>query len=144
MARNKATDLKGMSKFDLDLEFGQKFEDEIDNIFSGITTCEIKSERDKWVGYGNMVIETGSNGKPSGLTKTEASMWCHNFTLHGKLIAGVLLPVDVLKDIVQQMKEDGVSRVTKGGDGWRSELNLLPLDRLFEYVIKVAKDRRND
>ena len=144
MSLNKATDLEGMRGFDIDLKFGKHFETLIDDIFSGKYTCEVKTERDKWIGYGNMVIETGSNGKPSGLTRTEADVWFHNYAMRGELICGIMFPVDVLREIVLKMEEDGVSRKTKGGDGWRSELSLLPLDRLFEYVIKVAKDRRND
>ena len=81
MSLNKSKDIKELRKFDVDLEFGQQWEEYIDNMFSGAKTCEIKTERDKWATTGNICIETESYGKPSGLTSTEAELWVHNLCL---------------------------------------------------------------
>jgi hypothetical protein len=144
LALNKATDLEGMKGFDVDLKFGKHFEELIDDIFSGKYKCEVKTERDKWIGYGNMVVETGNKGKPSGLTRTEADVWLHNFAYKGDLMFSVMFPTDVLKEVVEYMKKEGISRSTKGGDGWRSELELLPLEHLLTSALEVVKQRRRD
>lgn len=146
MALNKAKDLEGMKGFDVDLQFGKHFEEMIDDIFKGVHTSEIKTERDQWVGYGNMVVETAHRDKPSGLTRTESDLWIHNFAYKGELVFSIMTPVERLKQVVALMAEDKVSRKTKGGDGWKSELHLLPLAQLLQYFIKGVKygERKDD
>jgi len=140
MGLNKAKDLEGMKGFDVDLQFGKHFEEMIDDIFKGVHTSEVKTERDQWVGYGNMVVETAHKDKPSGLTRTEADLWIHNFAYKGELIFSIMTPVSRLRQVVELMSKDKVSRKTKGGDGWKSELHLLPLAKLLQYFIKGIKD----
>lgn len=140
MGLNKAKDLEGMKGFDVDLQFGKHFEGLMDDVFKGVHKSEVKTERDQWIGYGNMVVETASNGKPSGLTRTESDLWLHNFSYKGELIFTLMVPVDRLRRTVDKMVEDKVARVTKGGDGWRSTLALLPLDEILTYLKEGAKD----
>lgn len=139
MALNNAKDLHTLKKFDVDLQFGQEFEGLIDNIFSGADTAEIKTERGQWVKYGNIAIELECSGKPSGLTSTEASWWIHNLSYKGELMGSFILPVDVLRKVTDAMIEDKVARVTKGGDGYRSKLALLPITRIMDYVQKECE-----
>ena len=144
MALNKAPTVEGLSKFDIDLKFGQHFEGVIDDIFSGVTKAEVKTERDQWVNYGNFVIETGkvlqSGPADSGLSKTEACVWIHNFSMKGELIASLIIPVDTLKWVIEAMEQDGVGKRTKGGDGWRAQLFLIPQDKIFKYIRRYAKE----
>jgi hypothetical protein len=139
MALNKAKTLEGMKGWDVDLAFGKHFEELMDDIFSGKHKMEVKTERDKWVGYGNMVVETEHNGKPSGLTRTTADLWCHNLAYKGELVCSIIIPVERLKQVVKLAEEDG-ARVVKGGDGWKSKLTLVPLRSFFDYIIKGVKD----
>lgn len=129
-----------MKGFDVDLQFGKHFEELLDDIFKGVHKSEIKTERDKWISYGNMVVEIQSKGKPSGLTRTEADLWIHNFSYKGELIFSIMVPVERLKRVVDKMVEDKVARVAKGGDGWKSTLALLPLDLVLGYLREGAKD----
>ena len=140
MPLNDAKTLEGMKGWDVDLKFGKHFEEMIDDIFTGKHKAEIKTERDQWVGYGNLAIELEHNGKPSGLTRTESDVWIHNLAFKGKLMGSFLIPVDVLRSITEKMIEDKVARVTKGGDGWKSKLALLPINRILEYVQKECKN----
>ena len=140
MGLNKAKDLEGMKGFDVDLQFGKHFEELIDDIFKGVHKSEVKTERDKWITYGNIVIETASNGKPSGLNRTEADLWIHNFAYKGELIFSLMLPVDRLKRVEVAMVEGGDARKTKGGDGWRSSLSLLKMDKILNYLKEDAKN----
>lgn len=144
MPLNKATTLEGMKGFDVDLKFGKHFEQVIDDIFTGVTTAEVKTERDKWVNYGNIVIETAYKGKPSGLERTESDVWIHNLSVKGELIASIIIPVPILKQVVHDMQKAGETKETKGGDGWNSKLTLLPLSKLFDYLIKGVRDKQFD
>ena len=139
MALNKAKTIEGMKGWDVDLQFGKHFEELMDDIFKGVHKSEIKTERDKWIGYGNMVIETEHNGKPSGLTSTTADLWIHNFAYKGELIFSLMVPVDRLRKAVTIAVEDG-ARVVKGGDGWKSKLTLMPLDNFIKYMIQGVRD----
>ncbi len=139
MPLNKATDLEGLRGFDVDLKYGKHFEELIDDIFSGVYKAEVKTERDKWMGYRNMVIETAYKGSPSGLSTTTSDVWVHSFASKGELIFSLLIPTDILRNVVEKMEEDGTSRNTKGGDGWKSQLELLPLDQIMTYLIAEGK-----
>ena len=140
MSLNTATDLDGMRGWDVCLNFGKHFEKEVDKIFSGETKAEIKTEVDKWKQYGNIVIELEYKGKPSGLTSTTAEIWIHLLTYKGKLMGGFIIPTDVLRKIVEKMQEDNVGRITKGGDGFKSKLFLMPIDEIGNYIKEVTDE----
>lgn len=116
------------SKFDIDLEFGQQWEQHIDDLFSGAKTCEVKTERDQWATTGNICIETECWGKPSGINATESDIWVHNLVKDGKLIGSIMVPTDVLKEILAELP----SRSVMGGDNRASKLELVALTRLMK------------
>jgi hypothetical protein len=130
MSLNKADDWAGRKKFDIDLEFGQQWEKYIDEMFSGAKTCEVKTERDRWAGTGNICIEVQSYGKPSGLDATEADLWVHNLTKDGKLLCSLVFPTEVLKQLVPKASKGTVM----GGDNRASKLHLVPLKKLMQVV----------
>ena len=140
MPLNDATHIEGMKGWDVDLKFGKHFEHLIDDIFSGKYKAEVKTERDQWVRYGNLAIELEHNGKDSGLTRTDAEVWIHNLSYKGKLMGSFMIPTDVLRSITDKMVEDKVARVAKGGDGWKSKLALLPINKILEYIQKECVD----
>ena len=70
--------------FDLDLEFGQIWEERVRKIFENEGTIEVKTERDIWRTTGNIVIEIGYKDRPSGLSITDAKWWIHVLTTHGE------------------------------------------------------------
>ena len=57
MSLNNSSKIKVLRKFDVDLEFGKHWEEHVDEVFSGATKCEVKTERDKWASTGNICIE---------------------------------------------------------------------------------------
>ena len=116
------------SKFDIDLEFGQQWEQHIDDLFSGAKTCEVKTERDQWATTGNICIETECWGKPSGINATESDIWVHNLVKNGKLIGSIMVPTDVLKEILAELP----ARSVMGGDNRASKLELVALTRLMK------------
>jgi len=136
MSLNKSKDIKELKKFDIDLEFGQQWEKYIDDLFCGAKKAEIKTERDKWQKTGNICIEVESWGKPSGLQTTEADVWVQNLVKDGKLLASIMIPTDVLKEILPD-----ISKVTvMGGDNNASKLNLVPLGKLMTTMLSYSSD----
>ena len=69
--------------FDIDLEFGEVWEERVRKIFENKGTIEVKTERDIWRTTGNIVIEIGYKGRPSGLSITDAEWWIHVLTSSG-------------------------------------------------------------
>jgi hypothetical protein len=135
MPLNKSNDIKELKKFDIDLSFGQQWEQYIDDMFSGAKTCEVKTERDKWAQTGNICIESQSYGKPSGIEATEADLWVHNLTVDNELICSLVFPVDKLKEILPQLPK----RSVMGGDNNASKLQLVNLVKLMTLLTSPAK-----
>lgn len=117
------------NKFDVDLEFGEKFEKSVAKILT-LGKVEIKTERDKWKKTGNIAIELSSRGKLSGLNTTKADWWCQVLTLEGDIVGIYMWPIDLLKSIVKHSVKYGRGRMTMGGDNDTSELALVPLEDL--------------
>ena len=117
------------NKFDVDLEFGEKFEKSVAKILT-LGKVEIKTERDKWKKTGNIAIELSSRGKLSGLNTTKADWWCQVLTLQGDIVGIYMWPIDLLKSIVKHSVKYGRGRMTMGGDNDTSELALVPLEDL--------------
>jgi hypothetical protein len=121
--------LNNDNRFDIDLEYGQIFEQKIANIFQS-SKIEVKTERDKWNSTGNIVIEFESRGHPSGIAVTQADFWFHNLALKGELIMTLVFPVAVLKRYIKQNNP----RVVRGGDDNTSKLYLINLADLVTII----------
>ena len=89
-----------LSDFDLDLKVGQEGEGLVEQLLTGGTTVEVKTDL-KWKETGNLYIETvcwshnNENWYLSGLSSTKAQYWA--FVLEG---ATLLVPTEVLKQVV--------------------------------------------
>ena len=117
------------NKFDIDLDFGVKYENSLAKILA-MGKVEVKTERDKWKDTGNIAIELACGGKLSGLNVTEAEWWAHILTWKGKIVTVLLFPVDVLKVVVKRSVMDGGGKVVMGGDNKASEIALIPFKDL--------------
>jgi len=117
------------NRFDIDLEYGQIFEQKIADIFQK-SKIEVKTERDKWRSTGNIVIEFESRGKPSGIAVTQSQFWFHNLALDGELLMTLVFPVSVLKRYIS----DNKPRVVRGGDDNTSKLYLINLTDLVTII----------
>ena len=117
------------SKFDIDLDFGVKYENSLAKVLS-MGKVEVKTERDKWKKTGNVAIEIACRGNLSGLNVTEADWWAHILTWKGEIVSVLMFPVDVLKMVVKRSVMDGNGKVVMGGDDKASEIALIPLEDL--------------
>ncbi len=89
-----------LSDFDLDLAVGHQGEALVEQLLTGGTTVEVKTDL-KWKETGNLYIETvcwshnNENWYLSGLSSTKAQYWA--FVLEGTTL---LVPTEVLKQVV--------------------------------------------
>lgn len=124
-------------KFDIDLAYGQVREQEVAAMLQD-KKIEVKSERGVWWKSGNIAIEYESYGKPSGIEATESDYWFHNLCLGDTTFATLVFKTDVLKSIIDKL--DFVE-TRNGGDGYKSKMYLLNLEKLFSTdVIKALKN----
>ena len=123
--------IEELKKFDIDLAFGEKGEEFVRDVLQGNGKVEVKTERDKWEGTGNIAIEIRGNGKLSGLSSTESKTWVHLLSVNDKIRGGFIFNTDYLKDIVKSLVKDGKAKVTMGGDFNASQMVLLPIKELF-------------
>tara|TARA_Y100001963_G_scaffold66303_1_gene92411 strand:- start:580 stop:975 length:396 start_codon:yes stop_codon:yes gene_type:complete len=121
--------------FDIDLDFGKKGEKLILEIFEGNSSIEVKTERDKWLDTGNLVIEYRYKGNPSGISVTKAKWWIHILMLNGKMKFSFIFPVSVLKRKIKSMLADGTARTTMGGDDNMSSLILVPIKGVIKNEL---------
>ena len=117
--------------FDLDLKFGKMGEEFVAEVFEGNSKVEVKTERDIWKTTGNIAIEIRCNGKPSGLSTTESTVWVHLLAHNGVIEGGFLFKVDQLKEKIKNLHKEGNLKMVMGGDDNLSQMALLPIKELF-------------
>ena len=117
--------------FDLDLKFGKMGEEFVAEVFEGNSKVEVKTERDIWKTTGNIAIEIRCNGKPSGLSTTESTVWVHLLAHNGAIEGGFLFKVDQLKEKIKNLHKEGNLKMVMGGDDNLSQMALLPIKELF-------------
>ncbi len=125
-------DRGSFKKFDIDLEFGQHWEQHIDELFNGAKTCEVKTERDLWVKSGNICIEHESYGKPSGINATTSDIWVHNLVKNNELVCTLMFNTPKLKEIISGVPQ----RFVMGGDRKASKIQLVGLQQLLKELQK--------
>jgi len=108
-----------------------------------ITKIEVKSDRQAGR-TGNLCIEYECNGKPSGITSTEADYYMYFIVYAKEKDAEGLpreecynIPVDELKQIVKSCKK------VRGGDGDRSLMYLLNKSLVQQYLINKIPNFNN-
>jgi len=124
-------------KFDLDLKFGDEYEQGLEKLFKTKGKIEVKTERDKWIETGNIAIEIRCRGKKSGLSVTESDWWFHILSEKGKVKGMICLPVEELKNICRVMIKNGTAKKVMGGDDNESEMLLLPIKELTGLIGQV-------
>ena len=123
--------------FDIDLDFGEEFENKIVNIFEGDGSIEVKTEDVKhptknWKVTGNIAIEYRNSGRKSGISITDAKWWIHILSDGENIEMAFIFPVETLKRKIRTFINDGTAVRTKGGVENRSSLILLPISELHK------------
>ena len=117
--------------FDLDLEFGEKFEGCLSDILNK-GKVEVKTECDAWQRTGNIAIEISHTGKNSGITTTDAETWVQVLMKDDKIVGSIVLPVDYLKKQIKKLVRSKKARIFKTNkkDGY-SDFVLVPIKELW-------------
>lgn len=94
---------------------------------------EVKCDR-KAQETGNIAIEFECNGEPSGITATKADYWIH-FIYNRPWY--YMIPIDELRKAINEKK---YTRTVRGGDGFRANMYLFPMNQFDEFrdVIPTA------
>lgn len=121
--------LNNDNRFDIDLEYGQIFEQKIADMLQH-SKIEVKTEREKWKSTGNIVIEFESRGKPSGIATTEAEYWFHSLALGNDIVMTLVIPTKILRKYILQT----MPRVVSGGDNNTSKLYLINIQTLVKMI----------
>ena len=108
--------------FEYDLKLGLEAEDDIADIFNN-KKIEIKRDM-KAKETGNVFIEYESRGKPSGISRTTAEVYC--FVVEDLVL---FYPTDKLKDMIRPLL--GTSSDVVGGDRNTSKGIILKLTDLI-------------
>ena len=132
---------ENMSKFDLDLKYGQIREDKIAEMFTD-KKIEVKSERGMWMKTGNICIEYQSYGKPSGIANTEAEYWFHNLCIGDDIFCTLIFDVPKLKKLIEKLD---FKKSVSGGDHNASRMWLVNVRKLFTSdVYKTFEDLKDE
>lgn len=113
--------MKYSSSFYYDLEFGEKAEDYINEVFSDGRKLEIKYDRMAHL-TGNIFVEVYSRGKASGISTTKANYWI--FVIDKK-DCSIIINVKKLKELCREVHQ--VDGFVKGGDNNTSQGLLIPI-----------------
>lgn len=113
--------MKHSNSFYYDLDFGEKAEDWVKEIFSDGTKVEVKFDRMAHL-TGNLFVEVYSRGKESGISTTKANYWI--FRIQEKSYA-LIVNTEKLKELCRIVHQtDGLVR---GGDNNTSYGVLIPI-----------------
>jgi hypothetical protein len=115
-------------KFDFQLSEALINERRLAEIFAygWIEKIELKSESVLWEQTRNICIEYARDGKPTGISVTEADYWVHELKRDGKTLVYLMFPIERLKELCRDAKERGFFR-HEAGDGGRQSVILLRL-----------------
>jgi hypothetical protein len=115
-------------KFDIQLSAALAAERRLAEIFGGkkIEKVELKSETWQWEQTGNIAIEYACDGKPSGISTTEADFWVHELRRDDETLVYLMFPIERLKTLARKAFRRGHYR-KGGGDGGRFDVVVLPL-----------------
>ena len=140
---NKSKDIKELKKFDVDLGFGQQWEemylDTAEKSRNDPMYMEIKTERGltknpkSWQNTGNFAVEFEGRGKPSGIATTESVIWRQQFVSNGKFVGAIDIATEVLKAYVENTPN---LRVVSGGDDKAFRMYLVPAPPVFLEIAK--------
>ena len=115
--------------FDICLEFGEKYENELQKILEN-KQIELKTDRITQR-TGNVFVEFESRGKESGILETTALYWVFCiWTDKFKEQTYIFIPTRRLKKLIKIKNY----KISKGGDNWTSKGYLVPKQDLLALI----------
>lgn len=111
------------SKFDVDLARANVREGELFKLFEN-KKLELKTDYE-WQNTGNIAVEYRCNGKPSGITTTQADMIVFELPKGNEPPIRIFYETEHLKQKARDWYKKGMRR--RGGDNDMSEMVLIPV-----------------
>ena len=126
-------ELNNDNRFDIDLKFGNVFEEELRDALVGRFAIEVKTERGRWKDTGNIFVEYESRGKKSGISVTQAKYYSVCLA-HDDFISQsfFLLDMSQFKTWLRTEIKANKIKSVMGGDDNTSKGYLVPICRLHE------------
>lgn len=130
------------NKFDIQLSQALIHERKLAEIFLGsnlermpVLRAELKTETWQWRRTGNIAIEYQCDGKPSGISITQADWWVHQLCDDdGRTLVYFVFPVEELKTLCRSAMRAG--RYHKGGgDDGRFNNILLRVEDIIGWMF---------
>jgi hypothetical protein len=90
-----------------------------------IERIELKTETWQWEQTENIAIEYRCDGRPSGISVTEADVWVHELRRDGETLVYLWFPIGRLKELARAAIRKGRHR--RGGDDGRFDVALVRL-----------------
>ena len=130
------------SKFDLDLDWGAIYEQEVVDMFEHNGSIEVKAERDQWLRTGNFAIElyriykdTGKK-KYTGLYDTDAYWWNISLVSNNLTRRIIIIKVKELKALVVKFRKENKYPIRPMGDR-NSKFTtyglIIPISELMDF-----------
>ena len=116
--------------FDIDLQYGNNGEQLVLSLLNGGKKIEVKTDRMAHK-TGNIAIEFRCRGKLSGIATSEADYWALVLA-DGSLT--LFIKTEILKAIARAYYVKGF--IKQGGDGFASEMIIIPIKILIDEIIK--------
>lgn len=121
--------------FDLDLRYGEHYENVVREMLGDEASIEVKTER-RWVETGNVAFEVRYRGQPSGVATTEARWWFHLLAYpDGELAMAFVFPTRCLLDGLRQLYRTGAGKLVTGGDNDWSQMVLVRVADLWRLGV---------
>ena len=118
---------KAKPHFDLDLKFGQQYENEFQEAVEGKLECKTDRLCQR---TGNVYIEIESRGKLSGINNTQSKNYAICLWVEKrKDQVWVLIPTKILKKLMKSYP------IKAGGDNWSSKGHIIPKADLLNLII---------
>ena len=126
--------MKYSSSFTHDLDFGEKAEDWVNDIFKSGKKVEVKHDR---IAHktGNVFIEYESRNKPSGIATTDADYWIYKLE---NTECAIIFPVPYLKNKRREYFNQQKHLII-GGDQNTSKGFLVPIQKLITNETNYSK-----
>ena len=117
--------MKHSNNFYYDLDFGEKAEDWVKQVFSDGTKVEVKYDRMAYL-TGNLFVEVYSRGKASGISTTQANYWIFLFK---KKSFSLIVNTEKIKELCRIAYQ--IDGFVKGGDNNTSTGVLIPIIKII-------------
>lgn len=120
------------SNFDVDLDFGRTWEQQVCAMFEGDGSLEIKSDR-AWHTTGNLAFEIRRRGQETGILISKAKWWVSVLTQKENPRKSEMIFIWETQALIEKLRKlcrEGGAEIVHGGDRNETEMVIVPIDTI--------------